>query len=223
MKKKGAELLSIFLIAMLVFCSFSVSVFADQREYVDYGDSYMNQSGMENKQLYFLPLLPATNFRNYVIFYYPGDDSYYVFFTMERSADFYAGNKFVTTQPFRYYRYRANDWELVADSVGSDYSYWNYSFPNSVILDSTCYVDGWSIGGPAGLFNYTNFNGYRLYWGLALILINILNYVDFYADLIMQHVLIRYICLTALGGELLTFCVMILRRVGDIRNEEVNM
>lgn len=229
MKKKGAELLSIFLISMLVFCSFSVPALASDNydpSLYNFNDSVVNRKSTENKQLYFIPLAPPSRYHNYVILEY---ENVIYLILCENSIDFYGDCIYSPgTDELEFYQLdnSSNNW--VACDVPS-LPRWNLdtsrvAFWGCTYIDCTFPKMHWMLARPYDDTVIRNQRtGYHIYWNLTIILLQILSFVDYYAQLIMQHELLIYLCVTALVGELFVFIVLLLRRVGDIRNEEVNM
>lgn len=221
MKMKGAKKISIFFITLLILCSFSFFAFADTNEW-GYNDSYINSVSSEDNELYFIPLAPDSQYTDYLVviwkenlYLVTGDGDFLVF-----------GNGLIQRpNPAQCYEYTksSNSW------VACDFPRYSpatglYGFDRTMeIVDVTSNLEHWASGVPIQETSIINRTGYRLYWNITLILLQILNTVNYFADYIMSVVLLRYLCVAALAGEFIIFIVIILRRLGTLRNEEADM
>lgn len=219
MKKKGAELISIFLISMLVFCSFSVSAYADTNEW-GYNDSVVNSRSVENKQLYFIPLAPYSDKDDYTIL----DYNNVIYLILSQGPIDWYGQSCIyspSINELEFYQLdnRSNNWTSCdVDSLPR----WNLdtgkvAFWGCTFIDCTYNKHSWGLAAPyqeSAILNQKT--GYRLYWNLSLIYIKILNWVNNIANNILSVVLLRFLCITGLAGEFIIFSVILIRRVGEL-------
>lgn len=223
MNKKGAELISIFLCTLLIFCSFSFPVYAESYDF-GYNDSYVNSNSTENKDLIFFPLPPSSNYKNYMIFYFEGN----VYMALSDSDFLLFGKDFIQRPSYTdlvlyIYASTSNSWDICDKSQFYN-SFWGMvQFPGMTVIDVTCLLESWGAGTPIDQKSIINRTGYRIYWTIALLFINVLNLVEYYADYIMQHELVKYLCVTAFAGEVFIFLILLFRRIGEMRSEEVNL
>ena len=224
MNKKGAGLISIFLCTLLIFCSFSFPVYAESYDF-GYNDSYVNSKSTENKDLIFFPLPPSSSYKNYMIFYYQGN--YYMILS-DTTEFLLFGKGFIQNPSYGslvlyIYASNSNTWDPCDKSQFYN-SFWGMAqFSGLVVIDVTCQLSSWGAGDPIDSHPMVNNTGYRMYWTIALLFLNILNLVEYFADYIMQHELVKYLCVTAFAGEIFIFLIILFRRIGEMRSEEVNL
>ena len=224
MKKKGVGYkIIVSLITIIISCSFSISCYAASdwydEELFEYADSYVSPMSTENKELYFIPIIPSTGYKNYFIFksngrYYaycgePGlGDSFYV----------YGGSRIINYEDYTMFYYEpgvSNDWVLMDGGAG----YYNI-YPGMVIIDTTKTVETYAIGSPVADRGIINRSSYRIYWTLALIEKQVLQWLIRISEYVLEHEILYYIVLACFIGELILSVFVFIKRVGVLRNEE---
>jgi len=217
MKKKGVEFTISLIISMLVICSFAFSVCAADNSEYGYNDSHIDSNATQDHSLIFIPPPPASEFKNYLVAYSPGNEMYYMYVSDSYVSWFdILGREIVNGNGWYLYssKITSNSWELI-----DQHRAWHFAqLPSDYqIFDATAPVSG-HYGDQKMFVQKT---GYRLYWDFIKIWRFILDWTLEVSDYIMQHTLIRYAMLLFLAGEVLVFAVVLIQKIGDIRSEEV--
>lgn len=226
MKGAGKKVITMFL-SLLLFCSFSFPVYAASDyfdpELYNYGDSYINSVSTEDRSLFFLPLIPESQYPHYMIIYRPSEDCYYLYLMNRQlwnAAEFYGGSFIDGGYDLYKFSRNSNDWELVMANVDYYYGFYHFGFPDYVPIDCTCNIVKAvvSSGGDVEV-SYVNKTGYRIYWLLSVITKQVLSYLLSFSDYILGHVFLRFAFLIFFAGEVLLFVVMLIRRIGELKYE----
>lgn len=221
---KGAKCkFLVFIITMLIFCSFSFPAYAASDWYDDelfsYEDSYVSPKSSENRVLYFLPIIPETAYHNYFIFKH--EDSYFAYVADPGLGDsfyVYNGDRIINYEEYQMFKYEigvSNDWEAIEGGAG----FYN-RYPGMVVIDTTKTVQTYGVGSPVIDRGIVNHSSYRIYWTLALIEKQILAWLSRISDFVLQHELLHYVVFVGFAGEIILFVFMLIRRVGELKDEE---
>lgn len=193
----------------------------------NYNDSYVQNEDTVDNSLFFVPLPPDSPYKDYMIFSESGSNNIY-FYSSDPWLGCYDIISFGSGSVYRIvnwnpgilyvYNLKNNTWNFVCEFPNGSY---DYGFQPIKVLDSTVgtiYHYGQDI---YEFQSQPQKTGYKIYWTMSLILLQILDYVNYAADLVLSNDILKYALFTLFGGEILFFVITLINKIGDIKNEKL--
>lgn len=220
------------LLLIFFLCSFSFNVYAAGKAnsdfyedgLYDYEDSFIGPGSDQNKQLFFVPLIPPSNYKHYTMIYYPTDKSFYLYLHNKYHPEIYY-DFVLFVEGYELYKWnpdKSATWELLAHYNYGDPAQWEIKYPGGlVVVDGTYQILGYQDSSlTPSYYRMHHYTGYRLYWWLALIEKMILQKLVDFSELIMNTPLLRFAFVTFFAGEVVIFAVVLIQRIGRLKHEE---